>query len=64
MSRIYTCANCKQTFESDWSDDAARDEAREVLGRDVRDDDSIVCDDCYNKIMGFVDRGGMDGATP
>jgi hypothetical protein len=51
----YTCQHCKGVFESGWSDDEALKEMKENFGPDLAKDDCvIVCDDCYNAIMGWA----------
>lgn len=47
--RTYICAECGETFESEWTDEEARAEAKRVFGE--RDDMVIVCADCYAKLM-------------
>ena len=47
--RQYTCANCGETYEYEWSDEEALAEAVSTFG--VIDDPTIVCDDCYQRFM-------------
>ncbi len=47
----YTCAVCKGTFVSDWSDEEAHQEQLEAFGRPYEPDDAVVCDDCYQKMI-------------
>ena len=57
MSGTFTCDNCGKTFDSDWSDEEAAAEAQENFpGIDIsdRDEAGVVCDDCYQHIMGRV----------
>jgi len=54
-AKTYICANCKGEFEFGWSDEEARQEAKENFP-DLDVDDSVtavvVCHDCYLLIMG------------
>jgi DNA-directed RNA polymerase subunit RPC12/RpoP len=52
MSTTYTCAQCNQEFETDWTDEEASLEFDQSFeGSDIRNA-AIVCDDCYKLIMG------------
>ena len=51
----FQCAKCSGIFEKGWSDEAAKEEAQEVFGKrpeNWNDDAMMVCDDCYNEMMG------------
>jgi len=55
MTDTFTCANCGDTHEKGWSDEEAAAEAQENFpGIDTTDpvEAPVVCDDCYNRIMG------------
>lgn len=50
----YTCAQCKETYFTDWSDAEAEQEYNEHFGglpKAVREERITVCDDCYRKFM-------------
>jgi rubredoxin len=48
----FTCDNCGETYDCEWSDEEAQAEAVSTFG--VIDDPAIVCDDCYQKLMGWL----------
>lgn len=52
----YTCAVCGETFTKIRSDAEAMDEARGNFGPVTPDECSLVCDDCYNSIMRWLDK--------
>lgn len=55
MSETFTCESCRGTFDKGWSDEEAAAEAQENFpGIDISDADEagVVCDDCYQHIMG------------
>jgi hypothetical protein len=48
----YKCAMCGDVFEKGQSDEDAKDELQDVFpGFEIADCD-LVCDDCYNNLMG------------
>lgn len=47
----YTCAGCGATFKTTWTDQEAMAQAAEN-GFTEADDLAIVCEDCYQQIMG------------
>lgn len=54
----YTCANCKDSFVSERSDEEAERESEEIFGIPVSDDThSVICDDCYRKLGLWVAEG-------
>lgn len=53
MYPTYTCAVCKGTFESDWTDEEADAEALEKFTPEELKDRVVVCDDCY-RAMGLA----------
>lgn len=55
MADTYECSNCHQTFEKGWSDEEASAEYAGKFPTLTVEDAAIVCDDCYNKIMGWAD---------
>ncbi len=58
-SNEYKCDNCGGVFTKAWADEDAKEEYAAIFGRYVSEDDGIVCEDCYNRIMSVV-----NGATP
>jgi rubredoxin len=46
----YTCSDCGGTFESDWSDEEAREEAGQAFPDVPREEQCVVCDDCWRKM--------------
>jgi hypothetical protein len=57
MTETFTCANCGDTHEKGWSDEEAAAEAEELFpGMDLSDpaEAAVVCDACYQHIMGRV----------
>ena len=56
MPKTFTCDECHETFESDWSDGEANDQAQELFGVPEASSHPLmaeVCSDCYTK-MGFI----------
>ena len=53
MTDTYTCASCGETFEKGWSDEEALEESAEQWGDLPHDALAVVCDDCYQKMMGL-----------
>lgn len=49
--RVYTCAACGETYETDRTDDQAEAEFREVFGSIPKEERAIVCEDCFIKFM-------------
>ena len=57
MSETFTCDNCGATHEKGWSDAEAAAEAEgNFPGMNISDpaEAALVCDDCYQHIMGRV----------
>ncbi len=50
----FRCDECDGIFELGQSDEDAAQECLENFGRKPQPTDGIVCDDCYNKIMGKI----------
>ena len=56
-AETFTCDNCGETREKGWSDEEAAAEAAELYpGMDLTDraEAGVVCDACYQHIMGRV----------
>jgi hypothetical protein len=49
----FTCARCKGTFESEWSDEEAVEEAEALFGTFDKQDAAKVCDDCYAEFVAW-----------
>jgi len=53
----YKCSSCLEVFklvrDENWSNEHAVEEFENSFGRKKTEDDAIVCDDCYKKIMAF-----------
>ena len=67
MSGTWICDSCGKTFESGWSDEEANAEAQENFpGIDTgnRDEAGVVCDDCYDYIMGRVKAEAPESLGP
>ena len=46
----YKCKICEGVFESDWTEEEARQEEKDTFG--VNDPNGVVvCDDCYKAVM-------------
>jgi rubredoxin len=49
----FTCANCGNEYEKDWSDEEAEAEATKIFGEHPESwscGKAIVCDDCFQKM--------------
>ena len=53
MGKTYTCAQCGETFKSEWSDEEAQAEARANFSPEELADTAVVCDDCYKMLMAW-----------
>jgi DNA-directed RNA polymerase subunit RPC12/RpoP len=56
-AKSYTCANCKETFHTGWSDAKAEKEYAEHFGylpKAIRENRETLCDDCYRKFMKWM----------
>ena len=54
MTETYTCDSCGKTSEKGWSDEEAAAEAEELFPGIEPAETAIVCDACYQHIMGRV----------
>lgn len=53
MSDTYRCAECGGIFEKGWTDDEALQEYEAIFSASEKATPAaVVCDDCYQKIMG------------
>lgn len=55
MSDTFTCEICRGVFEKAWTDEEAMAEAEEAFPTSDLTDTGLVCDDCYEKVMGRAD---------
>ena len=54
MSKTFTCNHCGGVFESNWTEEEAKAEQHKNWG-DIPDEDMVqICDDCYQKFMGWA----------
>jgi hypothetical protein len=49
----YTCAACGGVFGKGWSDEEAAAESVELFGEWPAEQMAVVCDDCFNKMVGW-----------
>jgi len=50
----FVCTCCRQEFTSTWTEQEALDEHKKTFGVDAAPDrDSLVCSECYDKILGL-----------
>lgn len=54
MTEEYTCDNCHDTFQSEWTDKEAQEEYQQNFGDDYSAgvETAVVCDDCYKMMVG------------
>lgn len=50
MTDKYTCAACKEEFDTGWIDEEATTELAQTFPGVAKEDCSLVCDDCYKKM--------------
>jgi hypothetical protein len=50
-NKEYKCDVCGKVFQGLWSDEEANEEFEKNFGKPVTEDDAVLCDDCYNKII-------------
>ena len=58
--RTFTCAMCKHTFESDWTEAEAQAEYESAFGAYAETDKSAVCDDCYKKFWEWAENNAPE----
>lgn len=53
MAETFTCEECGGTFDKEWTDDEALDEANELWSREEQSAAglAIVCHDCWLRLM-------------
>ena len=49
----FRCANCGGVFEKGWSDEEAREEAKQWTKEEMASGESVICDDCYTEFMNW-----------
>ena len=52
----YCCELCGGTFKKGWSDKEAKAEAKANFGNMEPEEESIVCEDCYQVLMKWLER--------
>lgn len=62
MADSYTCANCGGVFIKGQSDEEARAEYEAIMPNAAErgDEEDTVCDPCYQQIMAWAAREGID----
>lgn len=51
--RKFKCEACEEVFKPGWSEEKAKEEFEEKFpGEELDETCSVVCDDCYKKLMG------------
>jgi hypothetical protein len=50
-TRHYTCELCGGEFESEWTKEEREAEARSSFPGLRKEDEAVVCDVCYRKVM-------------
>ncbi len=50
----YRCELCRGIFRKGWTDEDCITERIQNFGTQDIDDDAIVCDDCFQKIMPVI----------
>ena len=48
----YRCAVCQQVYDKGVSDEEAKAEAEQLWTEEELEDTELVCDDCFNEIIG------------
>jgi DNA-directed RNA polymerase subunit RPC12/RpoP len=51
ITKTYKCAVCGGIFDSEWTDEEAEAERQKNFGGEPKEDDALVCDDCYKEII-------------
>lgn len=58
-TETYTCEACGETYDNAWSDaDAIAEAVNMFTAEELADGTAVVCDDCWNKMMGKAPSGG------
>lgn len=50
----FKCEQCDGIFKKGWSEEEAIDEQRRNFNEEPKDDDAILCDDCYRAFMAKI----------
>jgi DNA-directed RNA polymerase subunit RPC12/RpoP len=53
--KTYQCGNCKGIFERTRTDAECLEEFERLMPECVNDEKAIVCDNCWTKIMAWID---------
>ena len=52
IGRKYKCGLCNKEFKAAWTEEEAKAEMIANFGDVPEEDQAVVCDDCYNKMIG------------
>lgn len=50
----FRCCECGGIFEKGWTEEEAIEEQRIVFNEEPKDDDVVMCDDCYQKFAAKI----------
>lgn len=50
----FKCDHCGGVFEKGWSEEEAREEAKQWSDKEMAGGESEVCDDCYKEFMEWM----------
>lgn len=50
----YICEICRGIFEKGWSEEEAIEEQRRKFNEEPKDDDVILCENCYRALMAKI----------
>lgn len=56
MADMYTCEMCRGTFEKEWTDEEAMEEAKKLFPGMDFSDMAVLCDDCFQRIQAAAER--------
>jgi len=59
----FTCDACRGVFEKEWTDEEAREEEADLFGAMAGPESGIVCEDCWQKIMGRAADAGDEAGV-
>ena len=56
----FTCDNCHQTFDKERTDEEALAESQKIFGVVPEEEQTTVCDECYNEMMAWWASGASN----
>ena len=58
MKNTFICSQCKEEFEEEWTKEEALKESKELFPKNWENGDEmvVVCDDCFNIIIGELNE--------